>query len=407
VTTRAAAAINAAVADPAVKSILFIIDSPGGTVDGTANLADVLFEARSQKPVVAFAEDLMASAALWIGAQASELIGNATASVGSIGVFSVLPDISRLAKNVGIEVNVVRSAPGKGTGTMGAAVTDAQLADVQKTVDALHQQFVGAVARGRGMSIEKASALADGRLHVGQGAVNVGLLDRIAPLSSVLANMQALASEPEPMIQPTATTPSAIEPGQKEDLMADATSTVTVKMDPALVQALGEISANLNSVNARLDILAKEHAELKAKVSGVSENVVSMTTEKQLVALLEKARVDCKLTKGNESALEPAIRAMAAVDIKKAEALVESLPKLGKGEGSVQAAGKGAGAPPARHRFDVMGAEACASSKDPRVQKYAEKIRWIAEQEKANGREFKTAAAAFAAYDSAHVGQAA
>jgi hypothetical protein len=98
---------------------------------------------------------------------------------------------------------------------------------------------------------------------------------------------------------------------------------------------------------------------------------------------------------------------MAAIDMKKAEAFVESLPKLGKGEGSVLATGKGGGAPPPRHRFDVMGPEACAASKDPRVQKYAEKIRWIGEQEKANGREFKTAAAAFAAFDSAHVGQAA
>jgi signal peptide peptidase SppA len=408
VTTRAAASLKAAVADPAVKSILFIVDSPGGTVDGTADLGDALFAARAQKPVVAFAEDLMASAAYWIGAQASELVGNATAAVGSIGVFSVLPDISRLAKNVGIEVNVVRSAPGKGTGTMGAAVTDAQLADVQKHVDALHQQFVGAVARGRGISIEKTVSLADGRLHVGQAAVTAGLLDRIAPLSSVLADMQASAIEPAPAFQPMANTPSAIEPGQKEDLMADATPTVTVKMDPALTQALGEIGASIKTTNERLDALAKEHADLKAKVSGVSENVVSMTTERQTLDLLERARTEVKLTTGNEKVLDPAIRAMAAIDIKKAEAFVESLPKLGKGEGSVQAAaGQGPGAAPARHRYDVMGPAACAASKDPRVQKYAEKIRWIAEQEKANGREFRTAAAAFAAYDSAHVGRAA
>ena len=367
VTTKVAAALRAADADPSVKSILMVIDSPGGTVDGTSDLADVL--AGCTKPTAAYCEDLCASAAYWIASQADTLVGGSTASVGSIGVFSVLPDVSRLAKNIGVEVNVVRSAPGKGGGTMGAQVTDAQLADVQKHVDALHAQFVSAVARGRGISVEKAAALADGRIHVGAGAVTAGLLDRVDSLASVLTGMQAAAGDDETLetkpddektepnglaaggssntttrAEAPETEPRAEVKGHltahKEDTMAETNPTASVT--PAQLDALAK---TLAATNERLEALAKENAALKANLDGVSGNVVAITTERETSALIAKARAEVKLTKGNEAVVEPMLRAMAAIDLEKAKAYVEhSMKPLGKGEGSLLATATAAAA---------------------------------------------------------------
>ena len=80
VTTDTTRALSNAVADPAVNSILMVIDSPGGTVDGTADLADAVHEANAVKPVTAYAQDTMASAAYWIGSTSPLVISRSASS---------------------------------------------------------------------------------------------------------------------------------------------------------------------------------------------------------------------------------------------------------------------------------------------------------------------------------------
>jgi hypothetical protein len=180
------------------------------------------------------------------------------------------------------------------------------------------------------------------------------------------------------------------------------TQTVVQKPDPQLAQSVADLSA-------KYDALAKEHADLKAKVSGVEGNVVSMTTEKQTLALLEKARAEVKLTTGNEKVLDPAIRAMAAMDMAKATAFVESLPKLGKGEGSVLHA-VGAGTPttfPPRHRFDVYGPAVWGKSSDPKMHEYGAQMQWASAYEAAAGNpKFKNPSEMLKAFHAANADHA-
>jgi signal peptide peptidase SppA len=204
VTSSLVKAADAARMDPAVKSALLVIDSPGGTVDGTSDAADAIAALNAVKPVTAYADGNMSSAAYWIGSQAGRLVGSTTAHVGSIGVFSTIPDFSRMAKNAGIDVNVIKSASAKGIGTPGAPVTEDQLAEVQRLVDATHQLFVSAVGRGRGKSM---ADVADGRVHIGQSAVENGLLDAVEPLSTTLSRMQQEAKMPDPTPVPVPVAP--------------------------------------------------------------------------------------------------------------------------------------------------------------------------------------------------------
>jgi signal peptide peptidase SppA len=300
VTTETAQAVNAAVADPAVKSILMVIDSPGGTVDGTAHLADTVHAANKVKPVTAFAEDRAASAAYWVGSQAGKFVGNSTAAVGSIGVFSTIPDISRLAKNMGIEVNVVKSVSAKGAGTMGAPVTDSQIAEMQRLVDATHALFVGAVSRGRGKDM---TAVGDGRVHIGQAAVDLGLLDGIASLDSVLAGMQAAAVEPTPI--PVTIVSSAEAP--KEEHMETPTPST-----PA--------------------VTAEQFAELTATMKAQAAKIAALEATKDTESVLAQAVADRKLT----PALMPVARTIATHGgIEGLKAYVASLAPTAVSGGSV------------------------------------------------------------------------
>lgn len=350
------AMLNAALEDTAVKRILAVFDTPGGDVRGLDELAEALFLGRKTKPIVGFGSDRCMSGGFWLASQCQPLYLSTNCWTGAIGVRIECEDDERADLNAGIDRKAFGSTPAK------LATPDAAL---QQVTDDLAANFVAAIARGRGISVAIAQGLADALPYIGQRAVSRGLADGITTLQALVGQLQEeIAAEPPVMVDihlmPPCEDDNELETGrapcapnqpraegeghltaQKEDPMAEIAPTASVT--PA---QLGELTKALAATNERLEGLAKENADLKAKVSGVSENVVSMTTEKQTLALLEKARAEVKMTTGNEKVLDPAIRAMAAIDIKKAEAFVESLPKLGKGEGSVLAAAKPAGTPP-------------------------------------------------------------
>lgn len=185
--------LRAALSDPAVNAILLDVESAGGSTDGLAELADEI--RASSKPVTAFANGIMASAAYWLGAQASEVVSSPSAIVGSIGVFSVVRDSSRAAENAGFRVMVVKAGEMKGGGTPGAPVTDAQLTEVQRIVNAHYSMFIDAVAKGRKIPADSARALGDGRIHVGAAAQQLGLVDKLETFEKTLARLQATATK--------------------------------------------------------------------------------------------------------------------------------------------------------------------------------------------------------------------
>ena len=95
-------------ADPAVKAIVLSIDSPGGTVDGTDNLANAIFAARGKKPIVALGDGTLASAAYWIASGADQIFASDnSAKIGSIGVVATHEDYSRAEENAGVKVTEI------------------------------------------------------------------------------------------------------------------------------------------------------------------------------------------------------------------------------------------------------------------------------------------------------------
>ena len=179
---------NQALHNPDVKAIVLNIDSPGGTVAGINEFAEMIYAARTQKPIVAYVSGMGASAAYWLASAADEIVIDATASVGSIGVVSVQQDDSERKAKAGVkEIQIVSSlSPRKRLD----AATDTGRADVQALVDCIANVFFQTVARNRHVTTDAVlSDFGQGGLLVGSDAVKAGMADRIGSLEHLLTDL--------------------------------------------------------------------------------------------------------------------------------------------------------------------------------------------------------------------------
>ena len=194
-TVAARTALRAAADRADVESILMVIDSPGGHVAGTQELADEVAAIAARMPVHVHVDDLGASAAYWVASQATTISVNRTGEVGSIGVMTALVDTSEAMAAAGVRVIPITTGPLKGTGMPGVEITDEQVAAVQARVDAVHEHFLAAVMQGRGLSREQAEAVATGGTFGAEEAVRLGLVDAIRNLDGTAAAAAASAEE--------------------------------------------------------------------------------------------------------------------------------------------------------------------------------------------------------------------
>jgi len=183
--------LAAALDDPAVHSIILSIDSPGGSVDGTQALADAVHAGRERKPIVALADGVMASAAYWIGSAAEAVyIADATTAVGSIGVVASHTDISQAEAQRGIKTTEIYAGKYKRIASQYAPLNEAGRESIQDQVDYTYSIFVADIARNRGVSEEKVlKDMADGRVFMGQQAIDAGLVDGVSTLPALVSQL--------------------------------------------------------------------------------------------------------------------------------------------------------------------------------------------------------------------------
>lgn len=192
------AAIRQASKDPTVDKIVLHIDSPGGAVGGIDDLAAEVREAKKLKPVVAYIEDLGASAAYWVASQATEIVANRGAFVGSLGVYGVIHDTSGAYEREGIKVHVVSSGGAKGKGVAGVPVDETTLSEERRLIEAITDLFKLNVREGRKLTHAATTDLFDGRVHMAGKALELGLIDRIGTFESAI-----LGAEEEEPANPT------------------------------------------------------------------------------------------------------------------------------------------------------------------------------------------------------------
>ena len=185
-------AYQAAISDPQVQSIMLHIDSPGGTVDGTQELADIIYFGKNEKPVIAYSDGQISSAAYWLASAADKIyISGDTNSIGSIGIKGGHVDVSKQEEMAGEKYTDIAAGKYKVITSSHAPLSPEGRQNLQDMVDYIYTVFVGAVARNRNISIEQALNMADGRTFIGKQAVEVGLVDGVSTFDQVINNMLA------------------------------------------------------------------------------------------------------------------------------------------------------------------------------------------------------------------------
>jgi len=179
---------NAFAEDQNVRGVLLVLDTPGGTVTGVPEAANALRQLALAKPLVTFADGLMASAGYWLGSQANAIYADASAQVGSIGVYQYLLDSSRQAEMSGLKPMLFASGKYKGMGIEGLPLTEAQAERIKETVGLVFTWFKRDVLAVRRLADEDM----EGQTFFAADAVARNLIDSVGTRSDALAELRGM-----------------------------------------------------------------------------------------------------------------------------------------------------------------------------------------------------------------------
>jgi signal peptide peptidase SppA len=182
--------VDMAAQDEEVNAILMVYDSPGGTVQGVAECGNAIRRARDSKPVFAYADGQMCSAAYWLASQSSAVYAWQEATVGSIGVYSAFLDRSREMEMAGIKPVIFKSGDHKAMGFPGTSLTEKERDMIQARVNEIGDTFRAMVRSGRAREI--ADEVMQGQAFTAPEALKNGLVDSIADFAKALSDAGAI-----------------------------------------------------------------------------------------------------------------------------------------------------------------------------------------------------------------------
>jgi signal peptide peptidase SppA len=172
--------IEMALDDSRVRNILLSIDSPGGVVSGVEAVSDLIYDNRKTKPIIAYSDGMMASAAYWIGSAAEAIFAEKTAIIGSIGVLRIHVDYSEMEKKAGIKTTYLTAGKYKALGNDSEPLSDLAKDTFQQELDYIYSIFVDNIARNRDVEVSAVlSNMAEGKIFIGNQALDAGLIDNI------------------------------------------------------------------------------------------------------------------------------------------------------------------------------------------------------------------------------------
>lgn len=180
--------IQNALNDTDIETIVFNIDSPGGTVDGTKELADFIYEKRNEKKFITYGNGMMCSGAYWIGSAAHEIFSYDTSEIGSIGVWQPHIDASGFYDKLGLKITLIYAGKYKVAGHPYGSLKEKDKEIIQERIDNFYDIFVNSIAKNRGVDIKDVNKkMAEGRVFLGEEAKDRGLIDELASVDQVIA----------------------------------------------------------------------------------------------------------------------------------------------------------------------------------------------------------------------------
>ena len=174
--------------DSTVKAVVLRVNSPGGSVLASEKIkAEIDLIKKRGIPVIASYGDYAASGGYWISANCDKIYSNATTLTGSIGVFSMIPDISGTLKDkIHVNITPVNSNTHADMYGMMRPLDKNELDYMQASVEKIYDEFTALVAEGRDMTVENVDEIAQGRVWSGAEALNINLVDEIGTIEDAI-----------------------------------------------------------------------------------------------------------------------------------------------------------------------------------------------------------------------------
>jgi protease-4 len=186
--------------DPAVRAVVLRINSPGGVVAPTQEIFNAVRRLReAKKPVVASLGSVAASGGYYVAVAADRIYASPGTLTGSIGVVMQLANLEGLLKKVGVEYVVVKAGAYKDVGNIARPMTPEERRILQALLDDVYDQFVTAVAEGRGLDPQVVRGFAEGRIYSGRQAQGLKMVDELGGLEEAIeaaAKMAGLPAKP-------------------------------------------------------------------------------------------------------------------------------------------------------------------------------------------------------------------
>lgn len=273
-------------ADKGVKAILLAIDSGGGHVNGVEDTGNMIQMIDRIKPVVAYTDGDMQSAAYWLGTSAREVYGAKTSQIGSVGTLVVHTEYSEALKEAGVKKTILKHGKFKAAANPYEPLTDEGKEQIQAIVNESGKIFVDYVSDRRGVSaVEFQKKMGEGRVFIGRMAHEAGLTDGVKSFQEVMAHMKVLDKPNTAQQNPRnlGRNPTMKATFSKKTLLAIAAGTV--------IDALGldTPEANLEGVKLEGEALALFKAEATELKAAFDAEVLVKTTAAVTSATAEGA----------------------------------------------------------------------------------------------------------------------
>lgn len=182
--------------DDDIKAVVLRVNSPGGSVLASEKIKAQLDSLGKRVPVIASYGDYAASGGYWISAGCDYIYANETTLTGSIGVFSMIPDLKKTINDkIHINITPVNSNRHSDMYSLLRPLDKAEIAHMQTSVEEIYDRFTQIVAEGRDMSVSAVDSVGQGRVWTGAQALELGLVDAIGSIDDALIHAALLVDE--------------------------------------------------------------------------------------------------------------------------------------------------------------------------------------------------------------------
>ena len=185
--------INKAKSDTNIKGIMLVVNSPGGSVAPSVELAYAIKELKKIKPVVVYASGVIASGSYYASIWANKIIANPGSMVGSIGVIMQGINAEELMEKIGVSTQTVKAGKYKESGTPSRKWKDFEKQQLQSVIDDTYKMFISDVASARKLKVSEHTIYADAKIFTASQAKDVGLVDEVATISIAKARLVELS----------------------------------------------------------------------------------------------------------------------------------------------------------------------------------------------------------------------